>query len=689
MSDAILAPHLDHPLKVRLATLSAIAVVLLLSPAFADADRVGFEKVMVPFFKSYCLDCHDRQTQEGLLSLEDISHDVISDDFETWRMIQEQLQFGEMPPQDAEQPAADEKKAALAWLEKEVLKSQLPGAITLEKLTLPQFGNYVDHRALFGQRSTHVMPAPPRLWRVRPEIYAAVMPRADGLANGLNMVDGAEFKDYSSSYFLDEAATAPLISNAKKMANALIGPKSKERGLVKLASDGTDDVRPHISRTFQMVLGRQATAEELERFAEFYQRSQAKAGNQAAARVLVTAILMQPEALFRQELGEGTADEFGRVRLSPREIVFALSFALANKPVAEFATAARSGELASRQSVADAVRRHLSEAQPSYGNGGRYTFENSPRLVRFFAEYFDYLNVNEVFKDPPEGVGSHEPSRLAGDLELTILDVLIEDKDVLARLLTTNHYYVHTKRVSDRERGIYLAHSADQKRSSYHTAFNLPIDWQWNAEKQPVEFRDDERAGVLTHPAWLVAWSGNFENHPVQRGKWIRTHLLGGTVPDVPIGVDARVPEKEHTTFRNRLKLATSAAECWRCHRKMDPLGVAFERYDHYGRYQRLDAGQPVDASSKIDRTGVASLDGQTFDNPAEMMRFLARSEHVEQVFVRHAFRFFLGRNETIGDANTLQDAHKAYRDSGGSFKELVVSLLSSDSFLYRKAPQP
>ena len=32
------------------------------------------------------------------------------------------------------------------------------------------------------------------------------------------------------------------------------------------------------------------------------------------------------------------------------------------------------------------------------------------------------------------------------------------------------------------------------------------------------------------------------------------------------------------------------------------------------------------------------------------MMRFLARTEHVEQVFVRHAFRFFLGRNETIGD---------------------------------------
>ena len=188
---------------------------------------------------------------------------------------------------------------------------------------------------------------------------------------------------------------------------------------------------------------------------------------------------------------------------------------------------------------------------------------------------------------------------------------------------------------------------------------------------------------MLTHPAWLAAWSGNFDNHPVQRGKWIRTHLLAGSVPDVPIGVDARVPEIEHKSFRERLKVATSAAECWRCHRSMDPLGLTFERYDHYGRFQRLDAGQPVDASGEISRTAFPELH-RKFDSPVEMMDFLAGSERVEQVFVRYVFRYFMGRNETLGDANTLQDAHRAYRESGGSFRELVISLLTSDSFLMR-----
>jgi hypothetical protein len=70
------------------------------------------------------------------------------------------------------------------------------------------------------------------------------------------------------------------------------------------------------------------------------------------------------------------------------------------------------------------------------------------------------------------------------------------------------------------------------------------------------------------------------------------------------------------------------------------------------------------------------------------MIDRLAESERVEQVFVRHAFRFWMGRNETLNDAPVLQAAHKAYRSSGGSMKALLVSLLTSDAFLYRKVGQ-
>ena len=39
-----------------------------------------------------------------------------------------------------------------------------------------------------------------------------------------------------------------------------------------------------------------------------------------------------------------------------------------------------------------------------------------------------------------------------------------------------NRFYVHTKRISDRNKGVHLAPSADNKRTAYHTAFNLRPD---------------------------------------------------------------------------------------------------------------------------------------------------------------------------------------------------------------------
>ena len=49
-----------------------------------------------------------------------------------------------------------------------------------------------------------------------------------------------------------------------------------------------------------------------------------------------------------------------------------------------------------------------------------------------------------------------------------------------------------------------------------------------------------------------------------------------------------------------------------------------------------------------------------------------------------------MGRNETLNDAPVLQEAHRAYKESGGSMNALITALLTSDAFLYRIIePQP
>lgn len=193
---------------------------------------------------------------------------------------------------------------------------------------------------------------------------------------------------------------------------------------------------------------------------------------------------------------------------------------------------------------------------------------------------------------------------------------------------------------------------------------------------------EGQRLGILTHPSWLVSHSDAMDNHAILRGRWIQERLLGGGVPDVPITVDAMLPDEPDKTLRERMRV-TKEAYCWSCHEKMDPLGLPFEMYNHAGLYRTTELGKPVDTTGEIIDSGDPALDGRVA-NAIEMIEKLANSERVEQVFVRHAFRFWMGRNETLNDAPVLQAAHRAYRDSGGSMKALITSLVTSDAFLYR-----
>ena len=194
---------------------------------------------------------------------------------------------------------------------------------------------------------------------------------------------------------------------------------------------------------------------------------------------------------------------------------------------------------------------------------------------------------------------------------------------------------------------------------------------------------EGQRLGILTHPAWLVSQSDAMDNHAIHRGIWIRERLLGGGIPDVPITVDAQLPVEPQSTLRERMRV-TREKYCWTCHQKMDPLGLPFEMYNHAGLFRTTELDKPVDATGEIIDSGDPKLDGPV-SNALEMIAKLAESERVEQVFVRHAFRFWMGRNETLNDAPVLQAAHKAYRDNGCSMKALLTSLVPSDAFLYRK----
>lgn len=239
--------------------------------------------------------------------------------------------------------------------------------------------------------------------------------------------------------------------------------------------------------------------------------------------------------------------------------------------------------------------------------------------------------------------------------------------------------------------------------------FNIRLD-QWDYPSvQPAKVI--RRKGMLTHPAWLIAHAQNTETDPVKRGKWILEKLLAGTVPDTPITVEAVVPEDHHNTLRTRLAKVTEAKYCWECHERMNLLGYPFEMYDDFGRFREQESLEhpdnlvkkgpekaaphvdlrdtyktlPVSSKGRLFATGDKSLDGEV-DNAIELAERLSKSARVRQSVIRYAFRYFMGRNEFLSDSKTLIDADNAYLESDGSFDALIVSLLTSDSFIYRKA---
>ncbi|MBT7214689.1 MAG: DUF1588 domain-containing protein, partial [Verrucomicrobia bacterium] len=361
----------------------------------------------------------------------------------------------------------------------------------------------------------------------------------------------------------------------------------------------------------------------------------------------------------------------------------------------------KAGQLKTKEDVERELRRLLSVklfTRPKSDSRPAHRIKN-PRILQFFREFFGYHHAPNVFKDEKRFAYYSESGTrsMVSDTDQLILYLVDQDENVLENMLTTNLSFFST---SIGNRPLKAAQKAQEKFESkkitgelspieklhnkhYSMSYNVNPGSAENSSKKPYNLPKAQRIGILTQPSWLVAHSNNFENDPVRRGKWIREKLLAGFVLDVPINVDAKVPEDEHKTLRERFSVV-EAEECWRCHKKMNPLGMPFEGYHDSGRFRTEEKGKAVATNGAISYSGEKGLDGEVA-NVFEMMHKLAQSKRVKQSFVRHAFRFFMGRNELLSDSQTLINAEKAYVDSNGSFKEMLISLLTSDSFLYRK----
>ncbi len=625
--------------------------------AFGLKADEEFTRKIRPFLNTYCISCHGPEKQKGKIRFDELTASM-SDrkEAELWMRMLEAMEFGEMPSDSAKKfPTKAEGRLVQGWISR-ALEAQ--GLAVEEKRNKEGYGNLVSHELLFSPaENKRTIDVAARLWRITPKALANLLRGARMVSNPFDLEKPhGNFRDFKGKYHFNslmaEQITELAIAHSDKEA------KNARKMIVVLREKGItiDEAnREAIKRHYNTVLRRSPAEKEMESLMALLKKVDAELGIPRGLQAAYAAIILQPETLFRFEGTDGVSDS-KLVSLSRRELATSLSYALTDLPLDGNMLRAFENE---KMSVRDIIRAEV---------GRLFEDEKRPyarnRLLQFFQEYFDYQKAEDVFKDQIKG-HKHWAPALVYDLNALVMNALKKDKQVFKTLLTTPEYLIFVN--SHRDHGNPLV-------------YNLPPDWK--PTSKPVRFPKNQRMGVLTHPAWLVAHSGNFDNDPIRRGHWIRYKLLGGNVPDIPINVDAKLPDDKTMTLRERMHV-TRAEECYKCHSKMNPLGLPFELYDHYGRLRFTEMNKPVDTTSNIVNTGVAGVDGEV-ESPFELIERLANSTHCEQVFVRYVFRFFLGRNETLGDGKTLQEAHKAYVESDGSMKALVVSLLSSDSFIYR-----
>ncbi|MFG0332539.1 MAG: DUF1588 domain-containing protein, partial [Maioricimonas sp. JB049] len=422
--------------------------------------------------------------------------------------------------------------------------------------------------------------------------------------------------------------------------------------LMQAEGASEEQIRAAVDFLFEALTFRPPSDDESYQYATIVRQSIETLGKEDGAVLGLSSIFLDRDALFRPELVEyGEPDEHGRVMLQDWELGLAVNHALRYiKPDEVLRQAIIDGRMRTREDVRREVERMLADDSI-----------RKPRILQFFRDYFDYDLGGYICKDnralAATGVSTRGTAHYRAMFDATastdrlIELILEEDRDVLRQLLTTE------KVVATRSDSVYFGRqrtkeevaasvAAEKKRKAEELAAwkkanpgkEPPKPNRRDARRDNVNHQvaevdltgpevyarvsrrsfgngsmkpertlatvpEGERLGILTHPSWLVSHSDAMDNHAILRGRWVRERLLGGGIPDVPITVDAMLPDEPKNTLRERMRV-TRETYCWTCHRKMDPLGLPFEMYNHAGLFRTTELDQPVDTSGEIIESG-------------------------------------------------------------------------------------
>ena len=423
---------------------------------------------------------------------------------------------------------------------------------------------------------------------------------------------------------------------------------------VPTSAQAADDIcaKAFLGKTGRLLYRRPLATEEIDAQARIARLAATTRGDfYSGLAYALQGLLQSPDFLFVSERTEPDPDNASAQRLDGFGKATRLSFLLWNSTPDELLlAAAEKGELNQRDGVERQAARML--ASPRLKTGVRAFFSDMLSLDDFATLEKDTLIY------PAFGLAAADDAR--EQLLRTLTDTL----------LTRNADY----------RDLFTLRSTFMT-SALGVVYRVPaaVPGGWSRFEFP---ENDPRAGIQTQLGFVALHSHPGKSSPTLRGKAVRELLLCQKIPDPPSNVNFdqfNDPNSPNKTARNRLQAHATDPACAGCHKLMDPIGLAMEKFDGAGQMRETENGVPIDTSGEIN--------GIKFADAKGLGQAMRADPAATACVVSRAYAYGIGRSIERSERDWIAHLEKAFADDGYRFKDLLQRIATSKAFYAVAAP--
>jgi len=431
-------------------------------------------------------------------------------------------------------------------------------------------------------------------------------------------------------------------------------PAHHTRILFPDALSGTDPTayaREVITRFMRRAFRRPVTQPEIDSMLDFYQEVRPECGSiEAAMRETLAMILISPEFLYLVEPSDG-----GSRRLTDHELASRLSYFLwSTMPDDQLFQRAEAGVLGSRKLLSLEVERLLDDPRA-------WNF-----IEQFSDQWLDLPGINRVAVNPefyPDFTNTLKP-HMRKETQHFFAEVLRTDISALAFL------------------------DADFAMLNQPLAEHYGLSGPRGLAFERVALKPDGlQGGLLTQAAILMTNSTGEDSHPIKRGVWIRERLLDDPPapppPDVP-NLNRQDSDLSSLSLKQQLVAHRENEACARCHRSIDPWGIALEEFDATGLFrkqtQRKDGGRMV--ADDVDATAILP-DGHRIHGLKGLKEYLLaeKRDRFARAVVTRLLTYAVGRSLELTDYETVDSLTAEFIRSDFQLRKLIHSIAASEAF--------